>query len=56
MGDDEVLDEPVEDFVDLSELPLLESDDFLVTELRVDVDMFLDYLFEVCFVSAGFLF
>lgn len=35
--------------VDLSVLPLLASDDFLVSELRVDVDILLAYLF-TCFL------
>lgn len=43
------LDELVEDFVDLSALALLDSDDFLVTELRVEADILLDYLFGFCF-------
>jgi len=45
------LEEFDEDFADLSELELFDSDDFLVTELRVEVaDMMLDYLFGPCFL------
>jgi len=51
-----VFEEFGEDFVDLSVLELLDSDDFLVTELRVEADILLDYLFGLCFCFIFLLF
>jgi len=54
VGDFEEFDE---DFADLSELELFDSDDFLVTELLVEVaDMMLDYLFGPYFLFNFLLF